>query len=99
MIQRQDLHCTNCGRHVQFDMDFGLDGNHEITCPECEHVHYRVVEGGRITEDRWRSSMQTYVVTSITSSAATYYTTAIATGTSTAGTWFLHDAWLSTTTT
>lgn len=96
MIQRQDLHCTNCGRHVIFDMDFGLDGNHEIICPECEHVHYRVVENGRITEDRWRSSMPTFICTATTTTTTIYYTagTSTATGTSM---YFLHDAWLQTT--
>lgn len=98
MIQRQDLHCTNCGRHVIFDMDFDLDGNHEITCPECNHVHYRVVENGRITEDRWNPLMATYIVTcaSTVTTGTIYYTSGVSTATGD-GVGFLHDAWLQTT--
>lgn len=93
-VQRQDLHCTNCGRHVQFNMDFGLDGNHEITCPDCGHIHYRVVQNGRITEERWNSSMVTYYTTAVTSTATTYYVTSLDNSTSATGTAFLHDLWL-----
>ena len=101
MIQRQDLHCTNCGRHVVFDMDFDLDGNHEITCPECGHVHYRVVQNGLITEERWNSSMPTFMVTMSTATTLTagsimYYSAGTSTGTGDA-VGFLYDAWLQTT--
>jgi len=101
MIQRQDLHCTNCSRHVVFDMDFDLDGNHEITCPECGHIHYRVVENGLITEERWNSSMPIYIVSSVTTittstdSFSIYYTAGTSTGTGDA-VGFLYDAWLQT---
>lgn len=53
-IRRQTLRCTNCQREFRFNMDFNLDGNHEITCPGCDHIHYRVVKNGEITEKHWR---------------------------------------------
>lgn len=94
-IERQELQCTNCGRFVRFDMDFGLDGNHEIACPECYHIHYRVVRNGLITEERWRSSAgPTYYATNIASSASSYIITASATTTGTS--FYLYDAWLAT---
>jgi DNA-directed RNA polymerase subunit RPC12/RpoP len=54
--QRSDVYCTNCGRTFVATLDMALDGNHEITCPHCQHVHYRVVRAGVVTEDRYRSS-------------------------------------------
>ena len=88
-VQRQQLDCTNCNVRVLFDIDFALDGNHEISCPKCGHIHYRVVMDGKITDIRWRSSMQVIHVANISlvtvSSASTSY--------------FLSDAWASTTNT
>jgi hypothetical protein len=37
-------------------LDMSLDGNHEIECPLCQHIHYRVVKDGVVTEERYRSS-------------------------------------------
>ena len=54
--QRSDVYCTNCTRQFVAILDLSLNGNHEITCPHCQHVHYRVVRDGVVTEDRWRSS-------------------------------------------
>lgn len=93
-VQRQELQCTNCGRFVRFNMDFALDGNHEITCPRCKHIHYRVVRNGKITEDRWRSSAgPTYFATSVTSSTYSYISTAATTD---ATSFYLYDSWLQT---
>ena len=69
-------------------MDFEKDGNHEIECPECHHIHYRVVENGRITGVRYRSSMTTVAVWNV---AITTYTA------STGGNYYTQ--WLNDTTT
>ncbi|MDP2622286.1 MAG: hypothetical protein Q8Q29_00610 [Actinomycetota bacterium] len=53
---RSNVDCTNCGGSFIAVLDLSLNGNHEITCPLCRHVHYRVVRDGVVTEDRWRSS-------------------------------------------
>ena len=50
---RRELHCHNCGRYVQFEIDLGLDGCHLFNCPNCSHEHYRVVRDGVITAERW----------------------------------------------
>jgi hypothetical protein len=55
MIERQELHCHNCDKYVQFDLDLSLNGNHVLECPNCGHEHCRVVKNGRITLDRWDS--------------------------------------------
>jgi hypothetical protein len=93
-VMRSVVDCTNCGRGFVVELDLELDGNHTIPCPVCRHDHYRVVRGGEVTEDRWRSSMQTYVAT-------TYTTTSTApswgswSAVTTAGTSaFTHQLWL-----
>lgn len=53
---RSTVWCTNCARQFVAVLDLSLNGNHEITCPHCRHVHYRVVLDGVVTEERWRSS-------------------------------------------
>jgi hypothetical protein len=50
---RQELHCHNCDRHVQFELDMAMEGNHIITCPNCKHEHCRVIRRGKITSERW----------------------------------------------
>lgn len=55
MFERQELHCHNCDKYVQFDLDMELNGNHILTCPNCGHKHCRVVKDGKITDDRWDS--------------------------------------------
>lgn len=97
-IQRQELACTNCNRYVQFNMDFALDGNHEITCPKCGHVHYRVVRDGKITEDRWQSSAgATYTVGGITASTSSYLTIAASSTTGNISAMYMSDLWLQST--
>jgi len=100
MTTRQELFCTECRRHVQFNLDLEGDGNYTIPCPNCGHEHYRAVIGGKVSETRWRSSggftAITYGVTSTASSTFTTYTGASASAT-TAGTGFLYEAWMNRT--
>lgn len=53
---RSNVFCTNCSQRFIAELDLELNGNHEITCPLCGHIHYRVVRDGVVTEDRYRSS-------------------------------------------
>lgn len=52
-----ELYCHDCGNGFVAELDMDINGNHEIKCPHCEHIHYRVVENGRVTGQRYRSSM------------------------------------------
>ncbi len=95
--ERQELHCHECGRYVQFTVDLGVSGNRVIICPQCGHEHCRVVRNGFITDQRWDtrnrdngmwiSSGNTTTVTSFSN-----YATASA---STASGW-LADSWAQT---
>lgn len=56
MIERTDLHCYACNQYFGVELDMSLNGNHEISCAHCGHIHYRVVRDGRVTGERYRSS-------------------------------------------
>ena len=62
MKEINEFYCHNCGGYIAVELDMGLNGNHVIDCPKCHHEHCRVIEGGKITADRWdnRNGMQTY---------------------------------------
>jgi len=64
-VVRQELYCHACGNYVQFDLNLSLSGNHEVECPRCGHIHYRVVRDGRVTDIRWRSSYPTIPVMNV----------------------------------
>lgn len=86
-IERTRLWCHACERHFIAELDMAVTGNHEVHCP-CGHIHYRVVERGRVTGDRYRSSMGTVYVT------GSWYTGA----STTSGSAFLQQSWDNSTT-
>ena len=55
---RTDMDCHECSNTFIARLDFGIDGNHIVECPYCGHEHCRVIEEGRITEERWSSRHQ-----------------------------------------
>lgn len=57
-LTRSDMHCTECNKLFIASLDMALDGNHIIECPYCRHEHCRVVDGGKVTEERWSSRHQ-----------------------------------------
>ncbi len=82
-MERSTVYCTNCTGEFLIELDLSLNGNHQITCPLCQHIHYRVVKDGVVTEDRWRSSAGPlyFVNTSISNVSVTYGN-------------FIRDSWL-----
>lgn len=52
---RTDFSCTECRKQIIALLDYRIDGNHIVECPHCGHEHCRVIEKGKITEDRWSS--------------------------------------------
>ena len=66
-ICRTDMDCHHCREKGLKDrfvakIDYSLNGNHEIQCPRCGHIHYRVIKDGKVTEERYNSSHITHVV-------------------------------------
>jgi len=45
--------CGMCQHYIYVKLNTGLDGNHIIVCPICDHRHYRLVKNGIITADRF----------------------------------------------
>jgi len=68
--EKQELYCHECGMYVQFELDLGLNGNHVLKCPNCNHEHCRVVKNGKITDERWDSRNNTYSVSYATFSTS-----------------------------
>lgn len=86
MIERSNVWCTNCQRQFIAELDLALNGNHEITCPFCRHIHYRVVRDGVVTEDRYRSSAGfTYIAS--TSTAVTISNLVLTSSSTTGALW------------
>ncbi len=52
---RTSLYCHECHKNFIALLEYRLDGNHKAHCPNCGHIHYRVIKDGRVTEDRWNS--------------------------------------------
>lgn len=108
MIERQEIHCHNCDKYVQFNLDTDMDGNHVLKCPNCGHEHCRVVHKGKISDTRWAQRNGSFVGTPPNGmpvyqvagniqytvvSTYTTYTTVTITANST-GSSFLYGAWL-----
>jgi len=97
MKERQELWCHKCENYVQFDIDVSLNGNHEIICPKCGHVHCRVVKDGIITDDRWDSrNGMTFLTSGATYSTASTYTLYASNGSSasTDASYFTYQSWM-----
>lgn len=88
-LVRTDLYCTNCSKNFIAQLDFDLDGNHEVECPYCGHIHFRVIKSGIVSDDRYNSSLSTHKVEKRNMWKST--TQPIITSTASA---FLRDRWL-----
>jgi len=56
MGETQSLYCTNCGATLTFRIKPEKNGNLIIVCDYCGHKHYREVNNGIVSRDRWDSS-------------------------------------------
>lgn len=90
MSEPQELFCHNCDMYVQFRLEMEVDGNYEIECPNCGHMHYRVVKNGVITDVRWASANRIINWQRVVSScsAASVYTACIGMSSSGTGDFF-----------
>lgn len=93
--EKQELHCHNCDRYVQFEIDMALNGNRVIICPNCQHEHCRVVKDGIITDQRWdtRNRSNGVWITATTSTMTSMTTT------SSSGSIWLSESWGNSSTT
>jgi len=56
-LRKTEIYCHDCNSYFTVELDFDLNGNHEIKCPACSHIHYRVIENGRVTGERYNTSL------------------------------------------
>lgn len=80
-VVNQELYCHNCGQYVQFQLDEEMDGEHIIICPNCKHDHYRYINKGIISDQRWGQSPSQQIA-SVSVPVATYYATVTGSATS-----------------
>jgi uncharacterized C2H2 Zn-finger protein len=65
---RTDMDCHGCteagykANRFIAEINYSLNGNHQIECPRCGHIHYRLVKDGVVTEERYSSGYPTHVV-------------------------------------
>ena len=87
---RTDMDCTNCHKKFVAKLDLAVTGNHIIECPYCRHEHCRVIEGGKVTEQRWSSRHQRIDV----DKTSVWKADSLPISTSVVST-FIREAWLS----
>ena len=53
MRERQEVYCHHCDSYISFIVDLEVSGRYVVNCPKCNHEHFRIVENGRVTANRW----------------------------------------------
>lgn len=48
-----EFSCTECRKIFDIKLNISLNGKFRIHCPNCNHIHYREVVDGKITEGRF----------------------------------------------
>jgi len=89
-----EIYCHQCDGYIRVSLDYSLNGNHEVRCPTCDHIHWRIILDGEVTGDRYRSSAG--IIITASTSATNYYLTG-STATTSATNMFLAASWLNTT--
>jgi len=54
-----EFYCSECAHYLYVRINLALEGNHIVRCPNCGHRHYRVVQKGIITKERFDSAYDT----------------------------------------
>ena len=63
MRQVIQFYCQECRKYFDVKLNMELNGNHRVHCPNCKHIHYRMIKDGMITEARFtENSNNEYIV-------------------------------------
>lgn len=62
---KKEFSCTSCQKYFDIKLNMSLDGNYRIHCPNCGHVHYRMVKKGKITDDRFNDNPESILIEDI----------------------------------
>jgi len=60
-----EFYCTSCGKYFDVKLNIALNGNYRIHCPSCQHVHYRVLIKGEITDTRFPDNHESILIEDI----------------------------------
>lgn len=62
---KKEFYCTECHKYFDIKLNMSLDGNYRIHCPNCNHIHYRMVKKGVITDTRFPDNHESVLVEDI----------------------------------
>jgi hypothetical protein len=48
-----EFYCNECNKYFDIKLNTAHNGNYRIHCPICDHIHYREIENGKITDRRF----------------------------------------------
>lgn len=63
--QSFEFRCTECGKYFDVVLNTSLNGEYRIHCPKCNHIHYRKLKDGQITEDRFDTNKNSFLIEDI----------------------------------
>lgn len=61
-LHRTDVYCHDCNTTFVAQLNYSLNGNHEVECPKCGHHHFRKIVNGVVTSERYDSDHRTHKV-------------------------------------
>lgn len=57
--------CTECKKYFDIKLNTELSGNYRIHCPNCDHIHYRTIKDGKITDTRFPDNHESILIEDI----------------------------------
>jgi len=57
MKRETELFCEGCKGYLTVNLPIDVNGLHKIICPKCNHIHYRCIEEGIVTDDRYNEAI------------------------------------------
>lgn len=58
----EEFYCSSCRKYFDVKLNMALNGNHRVHCPNCGHIHYRVIQDGKITNTRFTDNTESIFV-------------------------------------
>jgi len=63
--RKHEFYCSSCSKYFDVKLNMSLNGNHRVHCPNCGHIHFRLIEGGKITGTRFNETTDKIIVDDI----------------------------------
>jgi len=60
-----EFYCTECKKYFDVKLNMSLNGNYRIHCPMCEHIHFRKLLNGEITDSRFPENHESALIEDI----------------------------------